>query len=183
MSFTYGTPFVRGRANVTEPVTDRITVPLLDLTGQSRQGEDMQLTVQQALELSTLLTTAIATFCKRADIADALQRRTPLGLDELIKGDDGMTSPYSALDVLFGGNKVDGVRWFVRDEEDSHIWLMVEYVDHRLTCGCPDGEAHAESPDTEPPCPHLRAVVDQRAADQSAKGTPLGVLRPEVFVD
>lgn len=94
-----------------------------------------------------------------------------------------MTSPYHALDVLFGGNKVDGLRWFVRDEEESHIWLMVEYVDHRLTCWCDDGQAHTETPDTEPECPHLRAVIDQRAADLAASGPKLGVLRPSAFVD
>lgn len=93
-------------------------------------------------------------------------------------------SPYRALDVLYGGNKVDGTRWFVRDEE--YVWFWpVEYVGNpgRLTCSCPDGEAHAETPDTEPECAHLRAVVEQRAADRAAAGPKLGVLRPSVFVD
>ena len=96
-----------------------------------------------------------------------------------------MAAPYRSLDVLFGGNKVDGTRWFVRDEEESHVWLLVEYVGNpgRLTCYCDDGVAHAETPDTEPECVHLRAVIDQRAADRAAKGPKLGVLVPSVFVD
>ncbi len=82
MSFTYGTPHVRARANVTEPVTDRITIPLIDLTGQSREGENMQLTVPQALELCALLAWQVGVFCKRWDVADVLRRRGPLGLSE-----------------------------------------------------------------------------------------------------
>lgn len=94
-------------------------------------------------------------------------------------------SLYAPLEVLVGGNKVDGSRWWVRDEEQSHVWLMVEFVGNpgRLTCYCPDGEAHAEAPDTEPECIHLRAVIDQRQAASLAKGPPLGTLRPSVFVD
>lgn len=91
-------------------------------------------------------------------------------------------TPYRALDVLFGGNKVDGSRWFVRDEEWAYFWT-VEYVDRRLQCWCDDGQAHAESPDTEAPCAHLSAVVDERMAHQLAKGPPLGVLVPSQFVD
>lgn len=75
--------------------------------------------------------------------------------------------PYRPLDVLVGGNKVDGVRWWVRDD-DGTWWWMVEYVGRpgRLTCYCDDGVAHSEAPETEDPCAHLRAVVDQRMADQ-----------------
>lgn len=95
-----------------------------------------------------------------------------------------MITPYRSLDVVYGGNKVDGFRAFVRDKEEEHFYL-VEYVGKpgRLTCYCPDGEAHAESPDTEPACVHLRAVVDQRAADNAAAGPKLGVIRPSAFVD
>lgn len=96
-----------------------------------------------------------------------------------------MKSPYRSLDVIQTFGKVDGFRAFVRDEEESHLFVLVEYVGNpgRLTCYCPDGEAHAESPDTEDPCRHLRAVVDERMADLTAKGPALGVLRPSVFVD
>ena len=94
-------------------------------------------------------------------------------------------SPYAALEVIQTFGKVDGYRAFVRDEEESHVFVLVEYGGNpgRLTCYCPDGEAHAESPDTEPPCVHLTAVVDERMAQQAAKGPKLGVLRPSVFVD
>lgn len=94
-------------------------------------------------------------------------------------------SLYRALDVIQTFSKVDGFRAFVRDEEESHLFNLVEYIGNpgRLTCSCPDGEAHAETPDTEPECAHLRAVVAQRAADNAAKGPKLGVLVPSVFVD
>lgn len=70
--------------------------------------------------------------------------------------------PYQPLEVMETANKVDGRVWFVRDAEESHIWLRVEYVDRRLMCWCDDGYAHAEAPDSEPPCAHLSAVVDLR---------------------
>lgn len=92
-------------------------------------------------------------------------------------------NPYRALDVIDAFHKIDGRRWFVRDAETSFIFLLVEYVDRRLTCFCEQGEAHAEAPDTELPCAHLKAVVDQRMADNTAAGPKLGVLRPSVFCD
>lgn len=76
--FTYGTPHIRGRSNVREPVTSRITVPLLDLTGAGREDASMQLTVTQALELSQLLVAQAIQFCRRSDIARALYRTDPL---------------------------------------------------------------------------------------------------------
>lgn len=81
-------------------------------------------------------------------------------------------SPYRPLDVLYGGNKIDGSRWFVRDEEIAAFW-PVEYVGKpgRLTCWCSDGEAFAESPDSESPCQHVKAVVDERMA-QNTTGRP-----------
>lgn len=91
-------------------------------------------------------------------------------------------SPYQPLEVLDAYNKVVGARWFVRDAEESYFW-PVEYVGRRLTCRCDDGEAHAESPDTEAPCAHLTAVVDDRMARSRAAGPPLGVLIPSAFVD
>ncbi len=96
-----------------------------------------------------------------------------------------MATLYHPLDVIETSSKIDGMRWFVRDEEESHLWNLVEYLGHpgRLTCECPDGEAHDDSPDTEPECAHLRAVIDQRAADQAAKGPKLGVLKPSIFCD
>lgn len=96
-----------------------------------------------------------------------------------------MTSPYRSLDVIQTFGKVDGFRAFVRDEEEAHLFDLVEYVGNpgRLTCYCPDGQAHAEAPDVEPPCAHLRVVVDERMAQQKAAGPKLGTLRPSVFVD
>lgn len=81
-----------------------------------------------------------------------------------------MASPYVALEVIETHSRREGRRWWVRDDEESHLWNLVEYVGNpgRLTCWCPDGEAHAESPDTENPCPHLRAVVDQRMAQNTS---------------
>ena len=93
-------------------------------------------------------------------------------------------SPYLPLDVIETFGKVNGHQWWVRDAEET-FWLLVEYVGNpgRLTCYCDDGVAHAEAPDTEAECIHLRAVIDQRAADRAAKGPKLGVLVPAVFVD
>lgn len=83
-------------------------------------------------------------------------------------------SPYLPLDVIDAFHKVDGRRWFVRDTEESHVWVMVEYVGRpgRLTCWCDDGQAHAESPGTERECVHLRAVVDQIAIDRQSSCPP-----------
>lgn len=92
-------------------------------------------------------------------------------------------SPYLPLEVIETFSKAEGYRAFVRDTEESHIFLMVEYINRRLTCWCDDGQAHAESPDTEAPCVHLSAVVDHRMEQHKASGPPLGVLRPSVFVD
>lgn len=94
-------------------------------------------------------------------------------------------TPYFPLEVVESFSRREGRRFFVRDDEESHLWNLVEFVGSpgRLTCYCPDGEAHTEAPETEPECPHLRAVIDQRTAQQAAKGPQLGVLRPSVFVD
>lgn len=86
-----------------------------------------------------------------------------------------MSALYRALDVFEGFNRVEGKAYFVRDEEAAHLWCRVEYVGQpgRLTCYCDDGDAHAESPDTEPPCVHLKSVIDLRAAtQQSARAHP-----------
>lgn len=96
-----------------------------------------------------------------------------------------MTARYLPLEVIETVSRVYGHQFWVRDDEASHLFDLVEYVGQpgRLTCGCDDGEAHAESPDTETPCVHLRAVVDLRMATQKSAGTKLGVLRPGVFCD
>jgi hypothetical protein len=96
-----------------------------------------------------------------------------------------MVSPYAPLDVVETYSRADGRRYWVRDEDESHLWTLVEYVGNpgRLTCWCPDGAAHGESPDTEPECLHLRAVVELRQAAQLSSGPPLGVLKPSMFVD
>lgn len=95
-----------------------------------------------------------------------------------------MASLYRPLDVVETYSRSDGLRFWVRDEEGAWFWC-VEYIGNpgRLTCACDDGEAHAETPDTEPECAHLRAVIDQRVADKAAKGPKLGTLVPSVFVD
>jgi hypothetical protein len=90
---------------------------------------------------------------------------------------------YQPLEIVETFSRVNGRQWWVRDEEEAHFFVCVEIIDRRLTCGCPDGEAHSEAPDTEPPCVHLRAVVDERQAAQLAKGPPLGVLVPSLFCD
>ncbi len=92
-------------------------------------------------------------------------------------------TPYQPLQVIETGNRVDGRVYFVRDEEIAHLWNRVEVVARRLQCWCDDGQAHAEAPDTEVPCVHLRAVVDERTATSLAAGPKLGVLRPATFVD
>jgi hypothetical protein len=61
-------------------------------------------------------------------------------------------------------------RLFIVPDEDSGWCAVVEYLPRRdragdfLTCLCPVGKRRAEdaidgSPDPEPECPHLRAVV------------------------
>lgn len=70
-------------------------------------------------------------------------------------------TPYAALEVVETYSRRDGRRWWVRDDEESHLFNLVEYVDRRLVCYCPDGEAHAESPGTDPECAHLRAAIEQ----------------------
>ncbi len=91
-------------------------------------------------------------------------------------------TPYAPLEVIETNSRRDGRRYWVRDDEESHLWNLVEYVDRRLTCGCPDGEAFAESPDTENPCPHLRAVVDERMA-QNTSSRPAAPINVGSFVE
>lgn len=81
-------------------------------------------------------------------------------------------TPYAALEVIETNSRREGRRWWVRDDEESHLFNLVEYVDRRLTCWCPDGEAFAESPDTETPCPHLAAVIDMRMAQNTSSRPP-----------
>lgn len=92
-------------------------------------------------------------------------------------------NPYDPLEVIETYSRSDGKRWWVRDDEIAHLFNLVEYVDRRLTCYCDQGQAHTEAVDTEPPCVHLRAVVDHRMATNAAAGPPLGVLRPALFCD
>lgn len=92
-------------------------------------------------------------------------------------------SPYQPLEVIETHSRVDGPRWWVRDDEQSHLFNLVEYVARRLICYCPDGEAHDESPDTEPECDHLRAVAEHRMAVQKSSRPPLGTLVPSVFTE
>jgi hypothetical protein len=90
--------------------------------------------------------------------------------------------PYEALEVFEGHNRVDGTVFFVRDTEVGNLWHRVEYVERRLTCWCDDGFAHAETPDTEPECAHLRAVVDQRMA-QNTSSRPARPINVGSFVE
>lgn len=92
------------------------------------------------------------------------------------------TAVYQPLEVIETFTRSDGRRWWVRDDEIAHLWNLVEYVDRRLECGCDDGQAHTESPDTEAPCAHLSAVVDLRMAENQSSRTH-GVIRPAAFVD
>lgn len=96
-----------------------------------------------------------------------------------------MVSPYHALEVIETHDRVDGTRFWVRDEEHGYLWFLVEYVGKpaRLTCYCDEGIAHAEAPDTEPECAHQRAVAEHRMAVQQSSRPPLGTLVPSVFCD
>ncbi len=93
-------------------------------------------------------------------------------------------TPYQPLEVVETYSRIDGRRWWVRDEDEGHLWNLVEYLGKpaRLLCWCPDGEAHAESPDTEPECVHLRAVAEQRMADLTSSG-PRASFDPSSWVD
>jgi hypothetical protein len=90
-------------------------------------------------------------------------------------------TPYAALEVIETHSRRDGRRWWVRDDEESHLFNLVEYVDRRLVCWCPDGEARAESPDTERECVHMRAVIDAGMA-QRQSSRPQGVIDADRFV-
>lgn len=72
-TYSYLRPRVIGRANVSEPIDPRIRIPLM-----GEPEAEMRLTVPQALELATMLTTAVSEFCQRRDVTDALRRTEPL---------------------------------------------------------------------------------------------------------
>lgn len=82
-------------------------------------------------------------------------------------------SPYEALEVMETRNRVEGTVWWVRDEDHQFLWNRVEYVERRLQCWCDQGQAHAESPATEPECAHLRAVVEHRTATSPRPNAPV----------
>lgn len=82
-------------------------------------------------------------------------------------------SPYEPLEVMETRNRVEGTVWFVRDEDHQFLWNRVEYVERRLQCWCDQGQAHAEQPDVESECPHLRAVIDQRTSTTSRPHAPV----------
>ncbi|HWI04314.1 MAG TPA: hypothetical protein VNT52_10920 [Acidimicrobiales bacterium] len=92
-------------------------------------------------------------------------------------------TPYQPREVIDAFHKVDGRRWFVRDDEYGW-WHLVEYAGKpgRLTCWCPDGQAHAEHPDTEPECSHRRAVIEHRSAEQTSS-RPRAVVDASAFCD
>lgn len=88
-----------------------------------------------------------------------------------------MTSPYLPLEVVETNSRREGRRFWVRDDESSWLFVLVEYVGNpgRLTCYCPDGEAHAETPGTEPECAHLRAAVEHMAPATARPSAPINV--------
>lgn len=92
-----------------------------------------------------------------------------------------MTSPYAPLEIVETRSRIAGRQFWVRDEDGQWFWC-VEYIDRRLACFCDDGEAHAESPDTEPECIHLRAVAEQRMAEQRSSA-PRATVNAAAWVD
>jgi hypothetical protein len=85
-------------------------------------------------------------------------------------------TPYAPLEVVETKSRIAGRQFWVRDDDGSWFWC-VEYIDRRLACFCDDGKAHAESPDVEPECKHLRAVIDAGMAERrsSSPAAPINV--------
>lgn len=81
-SFIYSKPRIAYRENVTQELNPRITVPLIELKPGLHDFTEntMNLTVPQALELSSYLIDTVNQFCRRKDIIDALLRTEPLTL-------------------------------------------------------------------------------------------------------
>ena len=86
-------------------------------------------------------------------------------------------TPYLPLEVVETHSRREGRRFWIRDDEESHLWNLVEYSGNpgRLTCYCPDGEARAESPGTEPECIHARAAIEHMAPATARPSAPINV--------
>lgn len=91
-------------------------------------------------------------------------------------------SPYQPLEVIETKDRRDGLRYWVRDAEETYFQL-VEYVERRLMCWCEEGFARHESPDTEQECAHLRAVVELREVESRRVGSSRAPINVSAWID